>query len=200
MATWTDPQIVEAIQKGGYSRDMALYAFFKDDRLKNEVLRYVVLHGGDRQRAEDVFQDAVIIFDRNVRRGLFEGREGSSLRTYFVAIAKWHWVNLRRKTHPTDELQPAQYDAEVSAPDVAVFNDELRDLLSAAIARLGKRCQEMLQYVKLEYSNDELAQLFGLSSTDRAKKEKYRCFERLRDIIAKDPYLNRMLNLHKGNG
>ena len=195
---YSDEHLIKAISSGdSRQRDWALYQFCNEDSLRGWVLRYVEDHGGNTEDGEDVFQEAAVIFDRNIRQGRFDGK--STLRTYFLAIAKWHWVTYRRKKDPVSELKPEHYDGEVESVDAQVFEGEKREILEKAIAELDIRCQELLQYYKLDYSMKEIKELLGFSSPEMAKKQAYRCRERLKEVFDRNPHLLKALNISTKN-
>lgn len=192
---YSDQQLLEAMLSGDPRKwEWALYQFFTQDALEGWVLQYVKTHGGSVEDGEDVYQEAAMIFDRNMRQGRFDGK--SSLRTYFTAIAKWHWVTYRRKKDPVaSELKPEHYDGEVASVEVQIFEGEKRNLLEMAVAQVDARCQELLQYYKLDYSMKEIMELLGFSSPEMAKKQAYRCRERLREVFERNPHLLKALNI-----
>lgn len=89
-------------------RDWALYQFYVDLEIKSWVKSYINNHGGNDEDAEDVFQESIIIFDRNIRNEKFEGK--SSLKTYLLSVVKWSWVSYRRKKGNTVEIKPEMVD------------------------------------------------------------------------------------------
>lgn len=182
---WTDASLLAAIQGGGAAREQALRHFYLLPGLRETVARVVLDNGGSRSDAQDVFQEALVLFDRNLREGRFEGK--SALTTYFVAIAKWRWVTLRRQQGRYQELSPAQYDGEVESAESETLRAEHRELLSEAMGQIGERCRELLRLYQLDYAMDEIAQKMGYSGPDVAKKEAYRCRTRLREHLENHP-------------
>ncbi|GAB4496369.1 MAG: hypothetical protein OHK0019_27970 [Saprospiraceae bacterium] len=182
---WNDASLLAAIQGGGSEREQALRHFYLLPGLRETVARFVLDNGGSRSDAQDVFQEALVLFDRNLREGRFEGK--STLTTYFVAIAKWRWVTLRRQQGRYRELSPAQYDGEVESAETETLRAEHRELLSEAMGHIGERCRELLRLYQLDYAMDEIAQKMGYSGPDVAKKEAYRCRMRLREYLENHP-------------
>lgn len=181
----TDASLLVAIQGGGQAREEALRHFYLLPGLRETVARHVLDHGGSRTDAQDVFQEALVLFDRNLREGRFEGK--SALSTYFVAIAKWRWVTLRRQQGRYQELSPAQYDGEVESPEAETLRTEHRELLGEAMGHIGERCRELLRLYQLDYAMEEIAVKMGYSGADVAKKEAYRCRMRLREHLENHP-------------
>lgn len=182
---WTDETLLAAIQNGGQARENALRHLYLLPGLRETIIRFVLDNGGNRSDAQDVFQEALVLFDRNLREGRFEGK--SALATYFVAIAKWRWVTLRRQQGRYTELSPAQYDGEVDSPEAETLRIEHRELLAEAMAQIGERCRDLLRLYQLEYSMEEIAGKMGYSGADVAKKEAFRCRMRLRERLENNP-------------
>ncbi len=181
----TDESLLTAIQSGGQAREEALKYFYLLPGLRETVIRFVLDNGGSRTDAQDVFQEALVLFDRNLREGRFEGK--SALTTYFVAIAKWRWVTLRRQQGRYQELSPAQYDGEVESPEAETLRTEHRELLTEAMGHIGERCRELLRLYQLDFAMEEIAGKMGYAGADVAKKEAYRCRMRLREHLENHP-------------
>ncbi len=190
-----DLTLINAIQSGdAHKRDSALHQFYFNPEIKTWVKSYIQTHGGQEADADDVFQDSIIVFDRNIREGKFLGK--SSLKTYLLSIVKWTWLGYQRKRGVTVELQPdANYELEDSFQDEIIAN-ERSSLIEAAIDHLDKRCQELLRHYKLDYSMKEIAAKMGFSNPEMAKKQAYRCREKLRKYFLGNPALLNALNIN----
>jgi RNA polymerase sigma factor (sigma-70 family) len=188
-----DSELIRCICGDMAARDKALHYFFSDKLLLNSVVQFVVHNGGNTEDGRDVFQDAMVIFDRNIRAGKFAGN--SQLRTYFIAIAKWHWVNLRRRKSITQPIDPGTIalSGVPENPEIQYINEERKSLLEQAISLIGARCSQLLHFYKLSYSMEEIAQEINLSSADMAKKEVYRCRERLKNHLQAQPQIAKIL-------
>lgn len=190
---WTDETLANAIRNGGPLREAALQAIYQRPGLRETVIRFVLDQGGSRDDALDVFQETLVLFDRNLREGRFEGR--STLTTYFVGIAKWHWIALRRQRGRVTELLPDHYDGLVESPEHEVLHAEHRGWLEAALGQIGERCRQLLRLYQLDYSMEEIAQTMHYANPDVAKKEAYRCRMRFRNLLEQHPQWNDLLNL-----
>jgi RNA polymerase sigma factor (sigma-70 family) len=190
----TDEQLVEAIcSPDPAKRDWAIYQFYADASLRESIIRYVVRNGGNEEDGQDVFQEAICLLDRNVRAGKFNYK--SKLSTYLFSIAKWYWVSYRRKHRKFEELEYPAVENEVDPFEDRLQPEELKKLLDLAIQELGERCQKLLGYYKLDYSMQEIKEYLGFSSPAMARKEAYRCRERLRKVFLSNPDLLKALNI-----
>lgn len=189
---WTDAAIIEAIKGKEDARDRALYHIVYQTGWKKMVAHYVLQSGGDAADADDVFQEALLQFERSVRFSRFEGK--SALKTYFFIIAKRRWWRMSKQRRPTQELSPVHYDAVAESAEAHVISEEKREYLRKATAQIGERCQKILQLYQLDYSMGEIAEAIGLSSDDMAKKEAYRCRMRLRQFLENNQDWKNLLN------
>lgn len=186
---------MEAIKSGNErKRDWALYQFYADREIRTWVTSYILRQGGQEEDAEDVFQESIIIFDRNIREGKYEGK--STLKTYLLAVVKWGWLTYIRKKGRHDEFKPEQITDAAESPEFNLISEEKTTLVEQAIDQIDERCQTLLRYYKLDYSMKEMVDLMGFSSPEMAKKQAYRCRERLRAYFLTQPDLLQALNIY----
>ncbi len=179
-----DYEAARAIADGGDARKDALKYFFNHPTLKTTVLAYVQRNGGDLKDGEDIFQDALIYFDRALRTGQFEGK--SAPATFFIGVAKWRWISSRRKNRRT--IPPEAFAGEeTDSVEVLAIEHERRELIDTVLSKLGDRCREILGWYKLSYSMEEIAEKMGLSGPEMAKKNAYECRKKFRDYVVARP-------------
>ncbi len=179
--TWNDETLIQAIQGTQKERDAALLHIFQHLDWQQMTGRFVVQNSGDTHDAADVFQEAIIQLDKNLRKGKFEGR--SALQTYFFAIVKFIWWKKLERRRSTEEIKPQHHDGVEESPEVNMISEEKRSYLREAMGKIGARCKEILQLYQLNHSMDEIAQAIGLGGPEMAKKEAYRCRMRLRQFF-----------------
>ncbi|NUO00294.1 MAG: sigma-70 family RNA polymerase sigma factor [Saprospiraceae bacterium] len=188
---WTDERLEAAICGAQADREAALRHLFGGRKQMDRVKKYVVNHGGTEADGQDVFQDAVVLFERNIRQGKYNRQ--SALETYFFAIVKWHWLTLRRRIKPEVEFNPSTYDEQEQPVDVKIISDDHREVLNSALTLVGDKCKKILLLTGLSLSNEEIAREMGISSPEMAKKDVFRCRERFRELIRQRPGLEAIL-------
>lgn len=143
----------------------------------------IIKNGGSKQDAEDVFQEALIVFYRNAIREDFELT--SALSTYVYAIGYRIWMkHLRdRKTFQDIDEQKTElvetFDFELAEAKA----DKLKEVLEK-MEVVGKRCKEILTlfyFKKLKYG--QIANSLEMKDERAVREQKYRCMKRLKESL-----------------
>ncbi len=179
-ASINDEQIIRALLGSVQQREEIFAYLYQSSGWRDWVVRHVTDEGGDGPAGEDVFQETLILFDRNIREGRFS-RE-SSLQTYFLGIAKQWWFNRRRVTRPVP-LSPEYDRPEHDNPERIALRQERQEMIGQILETLGDHCKKVLELYKLSLTNEEIAQELGLSSPEMAKKYTYRCREKFKAFV-----------------
>ncbi|GAA4038520.1 hypothetical protein GCM10022409_25050 [Hymenobacter glaciei] len=159
-------------------RERALTQLYR--RAFPPVRRLVQRQGGSAQDAQDVFQDALVVFYEQVVGNKLVLTASAS--TYLVSIARHRWQHeLRRRARLPHEALPEGVDMAA---------EETEATLGPAFAvldyveRLGTKCKNML--LSFYYFQQPLAQIAeanGYRSVRSATVQKFKCLERLRESV-----------------
>ncbi len=183
MVKEADAELVHMIRKGGVDREKALKTIYTNSKIKEKLASMILFNNGNSQDGEDMYQEAIIVLDKNIREGNF--RTEGSLESYLFSIGKFLWMNQLRKKKLT--LKEKFYDHELIGegiePDLLMINDQRNTLLKELLGKLGKRCQEILALWQLSYSMEEIATRLGLHDSSTARKAKYDCQQQLIKIV-----------------
>lgn len=189
-----DENAIADIVAGGSRRTKALQLIYQNRALRDMVNAFVRNNKGNETDAQDVFHDAMIILDQNVRNGKFRGE--APLNGYMYSICRFVWMNRMRKQSHTvlPETMPPDEGAEpADAADMRLLDEERRDVLGQLLNTIGERCRKILELWKLSYSMEEIAEQLGFSSADMARKAKYRCHVSLLEQVKNNPKWGDML-------
>lgn len=139
----------------------------------------------DSERISEWYQEAFFIFFEQVRSGQLKQFE-SSVSTYLIGIGK----NLgrdHRKKHWERKVEKAGADVLQFAEEAPEYGDpvgESADKLTSALDMLGGSCKDVLiMYYYRRFSMEAIAARTGLKNENTAKKTKYECLKKLRDIF-----------------
>lgn len=194
-ASWSDDAIIAALTGNEKSRAQVFERLFGGAGWRGEVLRYVRQWGGSTQDGEEVFLDALGDFDQNIRDGKYRGE--TTLRGYFISIARNHWrkkwqkiqnrrkaeENYRQREHPRGQAEPASQAEILDWYERA----DARELIFQTLSRYGKNCRRIFELTLLDYSLAEIAVELNLKNAEQAKKAKNRCILHGRAFLREHP-------------
>lgn len=146
-----------------------------------EVRKYLKLLGCERVEAEDIFQEALLIYSRKRQTPDFELTVDAFF--YVKNTCKLIWYNSARKVQRRGG--PALEITDVPEVQDPWMEKEMK--LSAAekaVSMLGKQCQELIElfYVK-KWSMQAIAEKVGLRNEKVAKVQKYRCLQKAKELV-----------------
>lgn len=169
----TDTKIMELFKSG--NREKAFIALYK---LFPRIEKLILSNGGTKDDAHDVFQESIIILNRNLEKSDFQLT--SSFYTYLYAVAKYIYRD-QQKQLTTNELHNLnQVEAVVFD---AVIEEQKYKIAEQAFRELGDRCQHLLKCFYIQkLSFNEIAQIMQFKSEKIAKNQKYKCLKKAKDI------------------
>ncbi len=190
---WTDDNLKSAILGNPVQREAAFSYLYLQSGWREWVIRHVGKNGGDTNKGKDVFQEGVILFDRNLRLGVF--KDGSTLQTYFYGIAKWVWFNILRTRGRIVSIPDIPELAGVDM-ETMILEEERKRAISWIISQLSETCRKVLPLYMLSHTNAEIAKELDLSSPEMAKKYIHRCREQFRKFVMQREWLRKLLNIN----
>jgi RNA polymerase sigma factor (sigma-70 family) len=192
MANTNQIEILENIRHG--NGDTALKQMY--NHLLPKIRKYILNNSGTRDEANDIFQDAIIVFFYQVRDGKYDDRR--NVEAYVFTVAKNLWIDkTRTKKRVVNYSHVGELEHIATEP-----NNQLHDMIdrekSSALKRvfekLDPKCQKILHYYNYEKkSMKEIAVLMGYSSEDVAKTNHYRCKQYLAKLVKEDTELMELL-------
>lgn len=153
------------------------------------VRRYVRSHGGSTADADDLVQVVVLDFIKAVRSGVFQIKEGRTLDVYLHVISKNRWLNVVRQQgqvqlYPQDELPEPESQMSDETAATPLEEREEMDYYRRQFERLSERCRTILTAQRRdELSMKEIADLMGFENERVAINEKYKCLQKLKDLL-----------------
>ncbi len=151
----TDGMILQAMANGNAHALDELYT-----RHGPALLSYLVGQLDNRQQAEEVLQDVMLA----AWNGAARFRGDSKVRTWLIAIARNHAINVRRKRKPTLVELHENVDADTTGPLERLERKAQANALRAAIRQLPEQQRETLELVFFhQLTGPEAADVLGVS-------------------------------------
>lgn len=149
------------------------------------VESFVTYMGGQTADAQDVLQEAMIVYVQKTEMEDFDLQVSPS--AYVTAVAKNVWVKYRQR-----DYGHLRFDREKEMSSAVVEADALQDIevgergrfMARMIAQLEPDCRQLLLYYYDEQLTlQEIAQRMNYASVQVVKNKKRRCLDLLRELI-----------------
>ncbi|MFT5858817.1 MAG: RNA polymerase sigma factor (sigma-70 family) [Flavobacteriaceae bacterium] len=148
-----------------------------------DIKRYLRSIGCPSADAEDIFQEALLVYSRKKADPTFTLTVAPF--HYVKSTCKFIWYNQSRKEAKHQKVELSDQNAEII--DDQWFQKEMKlQLIEKALSKLGKQCQELLQlFYGKGWSMVDIAKKIGLRNDKVAKVQKYRCLAKAKDEVRK---------------
>ena len=156
------------------------------------LLKFIRNNKGNREDAEDIFQDALIILFKKSNQNL---EIETSLKSYFLGVCKYQWFNRMRKRKPTvvAEVDDQYIREPIPNIDALMEDEEKRKLFKRKFMELSPSCREVLTLFFNGESMQKIATKLGFKSEGYAKKRKFNCKKALIALIQADPIFKELM-------
>jgi RNA polymerase sigma factor (sigma-70 family) len=166
-----DQKIIELIKSHKHDKVFTtLYKYFP------AVKKMILVNGGRNEDAEDIYQEALIVFYKKAASEDF--KLTSSINTYLYSICRFMWKDQLKKQQKRSFIDIEKEIINESEFILEIETEDHFKLAEKAISELGDRCKELLT---LFYFNSkkmkEIAVKMGYNSENTAKNQKYKCLE-----------------------
>lgn len=179
----SDQEIIHQLKEGNESSLKHLYQHL--DMVKSWVLK----NNGNDEDALDIFQEAMIVFYKNLMNGTYQQK--SKISTYLFSICKRQWLNqLNRRLkyeQPNSNYEQLDSASAVDSFEIEITNagPTLKRYINKALENLGEPCKSLIEasvYLKLKMQ--VIAEKFKYADAHSARQQKLRCLKRLRKEVS----------------
>lgn len=166
-----EKELFERICKGD---EKALEFIYK--KYYRMMTKLVITNSGTEDEARDVYQDALVVFWQKARSGNLVLT--SKISTYVYSICQNLWrKELDRKKRLSNEEKDSAESLDLDGP-------EREKIIARCMEQLGETCRKVLMYYYFdEMSMQEIADKLGFANTDTAKTKKYKCKQKLDELV-----------------
>ncbi len=140
------------------------------------MTKLVITNSGTEQEAKDIYQDALVVFwQKSVSGNLVLT---SKISTYLYSICQNLWrKELDRKKRLSNEEKDS---IEIQDHDKV----ERAKLINLCIDQMGDTCKKVLMYYYFDgLSMQDIADKLGFANTNTAKTKKYKCKQKLDELV-----------------
>ncbi|WMJ72034.1 sigma-70 family RNA polymerase sigma factor [Cytophagaceae bacterium ABcell3] len=158
------------------------------------VEKHIVSKSGRKEDAFDVFQDALLLFYKQVVKKTYNPKYKVYGYVYRISINLWlNKIKRDKKIQLTDQLPDSKGEEQIEIKE-ELFALEEDNIIKAIFAEIGEKCIELLThtiYYGMPYK--EVMEKMGFPSIAAVKMQQKRCKEKLVKEIEKKPHLEDLL-------
>ncbi len=146
------------------------------------IKKWVVANSGSSSDAEDILQDAMIVFYQMIHRPEFVLT--AKPETLLFSISKKLWYYQLRKNNRLPLTEFSELDVEEGPDADAIEKEDKLNLMEKSLALLGDQCSRLLElfyFRKMDMA--AIAVELGFRNDKVAKAMKYKCLEKARILI-----------------
>lgn len=151
-----------------------------------KVEHLVVNNSGTSEDAKDIYQEAFMAVWRNIKLDKFQPRNETAISGYIFQIARNKWIDQLRTMKGKKMLSVVDTDIPDIAEDILPEEADYLAQVKKQFSNLGDQCKELLGRFYYKKQNlREIAEHFSWTEAS-AKNNKYRCLQRLRNMVTKN--------------
>lgn len=176
---YSDTEILSLIRKG--EDDRALSYLYK--KVLPKIKHLIYTNNGDHDEAYDIFQDAIMIFYKQVK--LDKYKDEYEIAGFIYSVSRNLWINRVKRKNKSVGLSDAvsSLEADHNALEDLVTK-EREELIIKMLSDLGERCKELLLYsIFHKFSMKEICEKMGFSTENAAKTRNYKCKQKLIELV-----------------
>lgn len=186
---FSDKEIIAHLQRG--DDDEVLKYLYRTQWPK--ILNYISKNSGTSEEAQDIFQDCIVAFYKQVKLNKFDANR--DIGGFLYTISRNLWIN---KVKKQQRQLPLADDADVVNEDEnilsSIISSERAALVMEVFSKLGERCQLLLTYsIFNQFSMREICEKMGFSSENGAKTRNYKCKQQLIKLVESNGGLKKSL-------
>lgn len=191
----SDGDIILLLKDG--DKEKALSYLYKQYRPK--VVGFVMRYGGNREDAEDLYQEVLLIFYGKVMKGELT-IENCNIGGFIVGVAQKRWYSEAKKGATRNKYHQKSYEGfdplEHGRVD-EIVNEEKQNMAQQVLESVGEKCRDILKLVVYDsLSMKEIAEELGYNGEDVVKSIHYRCKKKLKEKFGENENLRRFLKFN----
>ncbi|BAX80181.1 RNA polymerase sigma factor [Labilibaculum antarcticum] len=177
---YTTEAILEGISMS--NNDVLNYIYSK---FFPSIRNYIENNNGNEEDARDLFQEAIIVIYRKMKKEPLV--LNCNFKTYIYSVCRLLWLKQLEKRKNSNEISSeAILDNRLDEATETYDQTERYRLYQKHFKLLGPDCKQLLQLTLEKVSLKEISEIMGYKSEKYAKKKKYQCKQTLIESIKSD--------------
>lgn len=160
------------------------------------VKRHIKKNNGNAEDANDVFQDALVLFYQQVMKNTFDPKYSVFGYVYRLSINRWiNKIKRDKKMSLTDNFESEFEKIEYSDSYKETMQDEKKNkVIQQVFSQLGSKCEEILALTTYyDLSIEDIQHRLEMKSEGSVKMQIKRCREKLIELLRVKPELLQLI-------
>ena len=179
-----DEDFLREIRAGGPRAETAISRMYQlyRKRVYASMKRLIFKHPEFRGSSEDLVHDAFILMVHKIQ---FDECAIHSILGFWIGIGKNIFLNQLKRDQKIFLVRDSEeiYGLNELSPEIEFLNREVEELMLSTFSKLGARCQEILLLWINQFTMVEITERMHLSNDNMARKIKFECFKKLKDLV-----------------
>ncbi len=181
-----DAEIIDAIGSGDNQK--VFNELYK--HVLPSIVKFIKSKRGNRQQAEDCFQDAVVALILTVKSGKYKA--GYSVSNYLFGVARNRYYTLLRDDVAKETT--LENETIVLIDENPLLETEKWNVIQEMLNKIGEQCKQLLSLHLFDRKKlSEIAKIMNFSSEGVVKTYNYRCKQKLKELIKEDEEILQVL-------
>ncbi|WP_018344615.1 RNA polymerase sigma factor [Cytophaga aurantiaca] len=176
--------LLERLKENEQEAYLSLYHLYYPD-----LARYVLNNSGNREDAEDVFQETLLVLLHKIRGEHFQLT--SELKTFLYAINRIQWLKKLRSRQISIPLESLEHSDNIPTDDVDFDlqqHQQSENWLQRLFENITGHCVVLITRIFLKQHEPEaLIKELGYKNSHTFQNQKYKCINQLRKAGKKFP-------------
>lgn len=178
-----DRILLERLKENEQEAYLSLYHLYYPD-----LARYVIRNSGNKEDAEDVFQETMLVLLHKIRENDFQ--LNAELKTFLYAINRNQWLKKLRSRHislPLESIENSNSNEDAIDIDLQQ-HQQSESWLQRLFENITGHCVVLITRIFLKQHEPEvLIKELGYKNSHTFQNQKYKCINQLRKAGKKFP-------------
>lgn len=183
---FTDSELLEAIKSPRYI-DTALDFMYQN--YHDSLVKLVLSKSGSREDAEDMIQEAFIVFIEMVHQGKYQGK--ASIKSFLYTLVRNLWVSAIRKKVSNEARHLVFEEAKGNTEEDIMDHIHYREGQQMIVQLLETTGEQCLKILKLFYyeglTMKEIRAQTDYENEQTLRNKKYKCLKALIEKVSNSP-------------
>ncbi len=173
----TDKALILLLSKGDHTAFAVLYKeYYK------MASYYILRNSGNEEDAQDIFQDALVVFYEKTLQDNF--KLSCSIKTYLYAIIRNLWLKKIRDNKLSLAAKDFEQVIALEENNEVLIKEEKYNQIENALGQLGEKCREIIiKFYYYKKKMTEIAEELAYTNADNVKNQKYKCMQQLKKLV-----------------